>query len=85
MTGEAYRFCAALTCFILLAAPAYELDKKDLLGHWGSPATEQGRSCYSLSNSSELQVIDSVLTEDGWREFLSAVYRRSIQTEVRQD
>jgi len=159
---KTYRYCAALTVSMLLAAPAYGLDKHDLLGqweasceffgspancaqtwrpglhddllvmeyrvlapddgrqvfagnlflkqlddhlggywvdsigsmhdvhalwnesalesHWGSPATEQGRSRYRLSERGELQVTDWVLTDDGWREFLSAVYRRSTES-----
>jgi len=42
---------------------------------WGSAKTEIGRSEYVLSDHT-LTVSDSVLTEQGWREFMTIAYAR---------
>jgi hypothetical protein len=47
-----------------------------LTTHWGQSSTEQGRSTYQLVGENELLVTDSVLTKDGWREFMQVQYQR---------
>lgn len=42
---------------------------------WGTPGTEIGRSDYVLENDT-LTVTDSVLTPDGWRDFMTVTYSR---------
>jgi len=43
---------------------------------WGDASREIGRSVYTLSDEG-LQAADSVLTEDGWRPFMTIEYERS--------
>lgn len=43
---------------------------------WGTPETEMGRSEYVLEQDT-LTVTDSVLTPDGWRDFMTVTYSRA--------
>lgn len=40
---------------------------------WGTPETEVGRSVYTF-NEGELDVVDSVQTDAGWRDFMTVSY-----------
>ena len=43
---------------------------------WGDASSEIGRSVYTL-NGDGLEAVDSVLTEEGWRAFMTIEYERS--------
>ena len=43
---------------------------------WGDASSEIGRSVYTLDGDG-LQAVDSVLTEEGWRAFMTIEYGRS--------
>lgn len=59
---------------ILPLAGRYEDGELNVI--WGDAASEIGRSVYTLSDDG-LQAVDSVLTEDGWRVFMTIAYQRS--------
>ncbi len=51
-----------------------------LTTHWGSPATERGRTEYSLAEPGLLTVTDWTLTDTGWRRFMQVTYRSAPAT-----
>lgn len=59
---------------ILPLAGRYEGDTLNVI--WGDASSEIGRSVYTLSDDG-LRAVDSVLTEDGWRPFMTIEYQRS--------
>lgn len=51
-----------------------------LVGAWGSPDKEEGKSTYRLVDANTLEVIDTVKQKDGtWREFGRATLKRTDQ------
>lgn len=59
---------------ILPLAGTYQDTKLNVI--WGEASNEIGRSVYTLEGD-DLQVVDSVLTEDGWRPFMTIDYARA--------
>jgi hypothetical protein len=46
-----------------------------LTTHWGTAATEQGRTEYKLEKDGELHVTDWVLKPSGWHQFMRVEYQ----------
>jgi hypothetical protein len=51
-------------------------EQATLTTHWGTEATEQGRTVYRLRNENQVEVEDSVLKDGQWHLFGQATYRR---------
>lgn len=48
-----------------------------LVAHWGTVATEQGRTHYQLNEQDILEVTDWVKSSDGWRQFNHTLFTRT--------
>lgn len=59
---------------ILPLAGTYQDTRLNVI--WGEASNEIGRSIYTLDDDG-LRVVDSVLTEDGWRPFMTIDYARA--------
>ena len=47
-----------------------------LVSHWGVEDAKQGRTRYELLSSGEIEVTDWIRTDEGWRQFNNAVFRK---------
>ena len=51
-------------------------EENALVAHWGVAGAKQGRTRYELLDADRVRVTDWLLTDDGWRQFNQAEFKR---------